>query len=382
MINLAEDLSPEEATMIAAAIKNLNDSIRQMTERLIQGDPLSQDELDRFAQRIGLQHANNIRYQEWMARRMEQAMKFDEVREAIKELMNTLSEILKDSSRLDQIKDLIEENYQGFRKQIRQFVGKKIAEGLSEIPREEPIEKLMNRPFNTLSERDMQVLREEVRRLAVVLRSRVALRQKRAKNGRLDPKATIRANLKHQGIPFDIKYHNRRLKPKLVVFCDLSTSMRYCSELMLSLVYELKDQITKTHAFAFIDHLKYINPEFSGSQANEAVRRVLQSMPPGYYSTDLGYSLTNFTRVYMDTIDSKTTFIIVGDARNNYNNPELVIFKTISQRSHRTIWINPETRNQWGSGDSDMWKYLPYCDDILRASTLKELTSAVDQLLG
>jgi uncharacterized protein with von Willebrand factor type A (vWA) domain len=382
MINLAEDLSPEEATMIAAAIKNLNDSIRQMIERLIQGDPLSQDELDRFAQRIGLQHANNIRYQEWMARRMEQAMKFDEVREAIKELMNTLSEILKDSSRLDQIKDLIEENYQGFRKQIRQFVGKKIAEGLSEIPREEPIEKLMNRPFNTLSERDMQVLREEVRRLAVVLRSRVALRQKRAKNGRLDPKATIRANLKHQGIPFDIKYHNRRLKPKLVVFCDLSTSMRYCSELMLSLVYELKDQITKTHAFAFIDHLKYINPEFSGSQANEAVRRVLQSMPPGYYSTDLGYSLTNFTRVYMDTIDSKTTFIIVGDARNNYNNPELAIFKTISQRSHRTIWINPETRNQWGSGDSDMWKYLPYCDDILRASTLKELTSAVDQLLG
>jgi hypothetical protein len=240
----------------------------------------------------------------------------------------------------------------------------------------------MNRHFTALSEGDMQILRDEVRRLAVILRSRIALRQKRAKSGRLDPKATIRANLKHHGVPFDIKYHDRRRKPKLVVFCDISTSMRYCSELMLSLVYELKDQITKTHAFAFIDHLKYINPDFSGKHANEAVRRVLNKMPPGYYSTDLGYSLHNFTSDHMDTIDSKTTFIMVGDARNNYNNPEIEIFKTIARRANRTIWINPESRIQWGTGDSDMWKYEPYCNDILRASTLKELTAAVDKLLG
>jgi uncharacterized protein with von Willebrand factor type A (vWA) domain len=379
--NLTNDLSREEAIQIAEAIRDLNDHIRRMLERLLHGEPLSAEELEHFAQRIGLQHANNLRYTEWMARRMEQAMKFTEVRAAIQNLINTLSELFTDTNRLEQIQQLIEENYQALRDQIRQFVGQRIAENLSDLPREESIDRLMDRSFNALSENDMQILREEVRRLAVILRSRVALRQKRAKNGRLDPKATIRANLKHQGIPFEIKYHNRRQKPKLVVFCDLSTSMRYCSELMLSLVYELKDQISKTHAFAFIDHLEYINPYFIGKEGNAAVKSVLQKMPPGYYSTDLGYSLTNFASGYLDTIDNKTTFIMVGDGRNNYNNPELVIFRIISQRSHRTIWINPESRNQWGTGDSDMWKYVPYCDDILRASTLNELTAAVDQLL-
>jgi len=380
--NLTDDLSKEEATQIAKILRNLNDYIQNIMDRLIHGEPLSPEELEHFGQRIGLQHANNLRYQEWMTRRMEQAMKFDDVREAIQQLMNTLAEILADTNRLHQIKQLIEENYQALREQIRQFVGQRIAENISDLPREESIDRLMDRTFSALSEKDMQILREEVRRLAAILRSRVALRQKRAKNGRLDPKGTIRANLKHQGIPFEIKFHNRRLKPKLVVFCDLSTSMRYCSELMLSLVYELKDQINKTHAFAFIDHLENINPDFIGKDGNAAVKSVLQRMPPGYYSTDLGYSLLNFSSDYMDTIDSKTTFIMVGDARNNYNNPELGIFKTISQRSHRTIWINPESRNQWGTGDSDMWKYAPYCDDILRASTLKELTTAVDKLLG
>jgi hypothetical protein len=210
----------------------------------------------------------------------------------------------------------------------------------------------------------------------------VSLRQKRGKSGQLDPKATIRVNLKHGGIPFDLKYRNRKLKPKLVVICDVSTSMRYCSELMLTLLYELQDQVSKTHAFAFIDHLEYITPEFFGNQASKAVDRVLHQLPSGYYSTDLGNSLTNFAHDFMDKIDSKTSFIMVGDGSNNYNNPQIDIFRQISRRSLRTIWINPEPQIQWGIGDSDMWEYSPYCDDILIAGTLNQLTAAVDKMLG
>ncbi len=48
-------------------------------------------------------------------------------------------------------------------------------------------------------------LRHEVSRLANRLRSRIALRQKRAKTGQLDAKATIRANLKHGGAPMELQ---------------------------------------------------------------------------------------------------------------------------------------------------------------------------------
>jgi uncharacterized protein with von Willebrand factor type A (vWA) domain len=228
----------------------------------------------------------------------------------------------------------------------------------------------------------MQKLRKEVQRLANRLRSRIALRQKRAKTGQLDAKGTIRANLKNGGVPMEIKHRDHRLKPKLVVICDISTSMRHCSELMLSLVYALQDLITKTHAFAFIDHLEYISPDFVGNQANEAIQQVLVRMPPGYYSTDLGYSLEGFARDYMDTLDSRTTFIMVGDGRNNYNNPRLEVFKDMARRVRRTIWINPEPPMLWGSGDSDMIKYAPLCDNVAVAATLGELAIAVDHLLA
>jgi uncharacterized protein with von Willebrand factor type A (vWA) domain len=152
--------------------------------------------------------------------------------------------------------------------------------------------------------------------------------------------------------------------------------------MMLSLIYELQDQITRTHAFAFIDRLEYITPDFERQPGKEAVKSILARNPPGFYSTDLGFSLGNFSREYMDSIDGRTSFIMVGDARNNYNDPNLAVFEMIARRSPRTLWINPESRMQWMVGDSDMGRYAPYCDDILRAGTLNELTSVVDKLLS
>lgn len=382
LLNLTEDLTPEEAQKLADAIKQFSEYLRQMLERLIEGQPLSQEELARLGQMVGMRHADDLRYQKWMAHRMEQALRFPEVRQALQELMETLKQLGFDPQRIEQIRELLEANQAAMSQQLRQYAGQQIAKNLSQQPPEEGIERLLNRPFTALSERDMTLLRAEVKRLATILRSRVALRQKRAKSGQLDPKATIRSNLKHSGVPFELKHRKKHLKPKLVVICDISTSMRYCSELMLSFLYAMQDLISKTYAFAFIDHLEYITPDFAGRQADEAVASVLQRMPPGYYSTDLGYSLTNFASEHMSTVDSRTSVIVVGDGRNNYNDPQVGIFRTIARRSHRTLWINPEPQVQWGTGDSDMWKYAPYCNDILRASTLNELTHAVDKLLS
>ncbi|MFN2196645.1 MAG: VWA domain-containing protein, partial [Anaerolineales bacterium] len=166
----------------------------------------------------------------------------------------------------------------------------------------------------------------------------------------------------------------------IVVICDISTSMRYCSELMLSLVYALQDQISKAHTFAFISHLEDLTPDFVGKAAGEAVRSVLDRMPSGYYNTDLGNSLDNFVGRYLDLIDSRTSFILVGDGRNNYNNPRLDLFQLLSRRAKNTIWLIPEPTHLWGTGDSDMLKYAVLCDAILQVKNLAELTAAIDHL--
>jgi uncharacterized protein with von Willebrand factor type A (vWA) domain len=276
---------------------------------------------------------------------------------------------------------MIRQNMQGMQEQIDQFAGERIAENLSERPRTDNVDSLMNRPFEALSDADKKLLQREVKRLAAALRTRIALRQKRAKNGQMDPKATIRANLKYHGVPMEIKHKDRIRKPKIVVICDVSTSMRFCSELMLSFLYALQGQVRKTYAFAFIDHLESISEDFSGTNADEAIQSVLWRMPSGHYNTDLGWSLNDFQNEYMDTLNSGTTLLIVGDGRNNYNDPRLDVFSTMSRRATRTIWLNPEPPIMW-HGDSDMPKYAPLCNNVLKVSNLKELAQAVDTLLA
>ena len=381
MMDIMEDMSPEEAQMLAQLLRQYGEQLRQTMERLLRGEQLSQEELDQLGQMVGLNRMDNLDYRNWMARRMMRAMRFDEVRDAMGEVSDLLSQMGMNKERLDQIREMIQANQEALEDQIEQYAGQRIAQNMSEEQPNQSTDSLMNKPFGALSDRDMDKLRTEVQRVANRLRSRVSLRQKRAKTGQLDAKATIRANLKYGGVPAEIKQRSKKLKPKLVVICDISTSMRHCSELMLSLVYAVQDLVTKTHAFAFIDHLEYISPDFVGRTASAAIDQVTKRMPPGYYSTDLGYALNDFARDYLDTIDHRTTVIMLGDGRNNYNNPRLDIYKTMARRSRRTIWINPEPPRLWGTGDSDMKKYAPLSDNVLIAATLGELTEAVDHLL-
>jgi uncharacterized protein len=381
LMDMAKDLTPEEAQMLADALKQFTEQLRRMIERLIKGEELSQEEMERLGQMVGLNRADDLRQREWMTKRMLQALKFREVQEALQKLQELLAQMGMNKQRLEEMRQILQANQQSMQEQVRQHAGQKIAENMAQQRPEDQLDALLNRPFNALSDKDMDILRKEVRRLAQVLRSRVALRQKRAKTGQLDAKATIRANLKHGSVPIEIKHRDRHLKPKLVVVCDISTSMRPASELMLSLIYAMQDQISKTHAFAFIDRLEYISPDFETHEAREAVSEVLLRLPSGYYNTDLGHSLEEFLHDYMDTVDSRTTFIVVGDARNNYNNPRLDLFGTIARRSRNTIWLNPEPPMMWTSGDSDMLKYAPLCDTILQVGTLAELAAAVDKLL-
>jgi uncharacterized protein with von Willebrand factor type A (vWA) domain len=377
----SDNLSPEEAQMLADALRQLAENLRQRVERLMNGEQLSRSELEALAKMVGLNQSENLRHQNWMAQRMMRALAFPEVRQALQELMEQLAQMGMNGERIQQIRERIQQNMQGLEQQLNQFAGERIAENLSQKPPSEEADGLMNRPFHALSDADKKLLQREVQRLAAALRTRIALRQKRAKSGQLDPKATIRANLKYHGVPMELRHRDRTRKPRLVVICDISTSMRFCSELMLSFLFALQGQVRKTHTFAFIDHLEYISDEFTGSNVDEAIASVLWRMPSGHYNTDLGWSLNDFQNGYMDTLNGQTTLILVGDGRNNYNDPRLDIFSNMSRRVSRTIWLNPEPPQLW-HGDSDMPKYAPLCNNVLKVENLKELAAAVDELLS
>src|SRR5512145_225279 len=153
--NPTDDMTPEEAQMLAEALREFAQSLRQRMQRLMNGEQLSRQELEQLGQMVGLNQVDDLRYQEWMAQRMMRALAFPEVREALRELMEQLAQMGMSKEGLEQ--------------QIKQFAGERIAENLSEQPPGESVDNLMNRPFNALADDEKKILQREGKRLAAAL---------------------------------------------------------------------------------------------------------------------------------------------------------------------------------------------------------------------
>jgi hypothetical protein len=381
MHNLLDSLTPEEAAQLAEALRQFAQQLRQRMEKILRGEQLTADELTELNQLLNAHPLPLDRNQEKLLQRYLQALQFDEVRQAFEELLQALQELGLNRQKIEQLRAGIQQILQALEEQIRQEIGERQRLEAVQSRRLPPIEDLMQRPLQHLTPREMEILRQETRRLAAALRTRLALRLQRERQGRLDVKTTLRASLKSGHVPMELHFANRTLKPKIVILCDVSTSMRFCSELMLSLLYSLQDQITHTHAFAFIDHLEYISPDFDRQPVQQAIAGVLWRLPPGYYNTDLGQVLGEFERHYLYTLDRRTTLIVVGDGRNNFNPSRADLIERFGRLARTVIWLNPEPSWMWGSGDSDMLDYLPYCHKVLPAATLAQLVAAIDAIV-
>ena len=242
----------------------------------------------------------------------------------------------------------------------------------------ESVNDLMHRPFESLSAEDIRRLREAVRRLAARLRTRVSLRQKRGKVGKLDAKSTIRTNLRYGGVPMELRFKTRRLKPRLVTFLDVSTSMRSVTEFFLWLLYELQDQIQRARSFAYIDHLEEVSDDLASFPPDVAMERIVSRLPPGHYNTDFGRSIEQFREDHLDAIDSRTTVIVLGDARNNYNDRRSARWPN-PPRSRRTIWLNPSTRR---SGARAIATCSTMCRSARGVPGAEPTRRAIDRLLA
>ncbi|MDE2006711.1 MAG: VWA domain-containing protein, partial [Rhodospirillales bacterium] len=101
----------------------------------------------------------------------------------------------------------------------------------------------------------------------------------------------------------------------------------------------------------------------------------------GFGSSNYGNSFVDFEEGWMGIVDRRTTVLILGDARGNRTEPRVDILERISTRAKRVVWLNPEYRTAWGTGDSDMFRYAPHCQMLRACSTLRDLERVVTDLL-
>jgi uncharacterized protein with von Willebrand factor type A (vWA) domain len=245
------------------------------------------------------------------------------------------------------------------------------------------LQQLGEKSFYYLTEDEMRRMNEAIARLAQRLRNIVSVRRKRAKRGRFDVKKTMRRNLEFGGVPFKLRFDRRKKeKPQVVVMCDVSDSVRNVSRFMLQFVYALQDLYSRVRSFVFVSDIGEITEHFRNNDAAEALDLALKGDVINVYAhSNFGYAFRTFLRDHIAAINNKTTVIVLGDARNNYNLPHDWCLRDIRQRAKQLIWLNPENRNTWGFGDSEMDRYAQHCDLVEECRNLNQLYKVVDRLV-
>ncbi len=245
------------------------------------------------------------------------------------------------------------------------------------------IEALSEKSFFYLTEEEIRKMQEAVARLAQRLRNVISIRRRKARRGRFDASATLRKNLQFGGVPFKVVFDRKKKdKPQVMILCDVSDSVRNVSRFMLQFVYSLQDLYSKVRSFIFVADLGEITQLFGDLDINEAIDAALHGTIINVYAhSDFGRAFKAFHRDFISAVNKRTTVIVLGDARNNYNLPHEWVLREVQQRAKQVIWLNPENRMTWGFGDSEMDKYGPYCTAVEECRNLNQLYRVIDHLV-
>ncbi len=266
------------------------------------------------------------------------------------------------------------------REQIRDYVERQFLLHADESGKQLREELLKKVKLSNLEKRNFKDVKEIVIKMAKKLIAIHSKRRKTFKRGQLDVRKTLRNNMQYDGMLFDIKWKSQKVdRPKVMCICDVSGSVSNYSRFLLMFLYSLAEILPKVRSFAFSSDLGEVTRLFEQNNLEDAMAKTMRDYGNG--STDYGQMLEDFKSHCLKDVDSKTTIIILGDARNNYGNPRSEILKEMYDKAQRVIWLNPEPKSSWAVGDAEMKKYAPCCHQAEVCNSLTHLERVVANLL-
>jgi hypothetical protein len=320
------------------------------------------------AEAAGAQRIENMLQIGFFSRRTSEQMDLEGAGQQLEDLAQRLEEMGLSPEQAEAMRELIRELQQ----QNHDYMEKFRKEMLTE------------KSFYHLTEEEIKKMREVVNRLAQRIKNILSIRKKRLKRGKLDLHTTLRRNMARGGIPFEVVFKQRRKeRPKLVILCDVSSSVANVSRFMLQFMYSLQEAFTKIRCYVFVAELGEVTDVFHDADVNSAIEKALDGgdVINVYTRSNFGFAFHEFWKNHLAAIDNKTTVLILGDARNNYNDARAWCVRDIQNKAKNVVWLNPESPSAWGFGDSVMDRYMPYCDVVEECRNLRQLSKIVDQIV-
>jgi uncharacterized protein with von Willebrand factor type A (vWA) domain len=379
-----EDLLRAIAQLLQSGDAESGD-LSELARALLTTDLSQLENLIRMAaEQAGVSRIENFLQVGFFSRRTLEQMGVEGAADQLRELADRLEQAGMSPEQIQALRNLIDRLLEAVRRSVRAYTERELQKQNHDYMEKFRRETLLEKSFYHLTEEEIRKMREVVERLAQRIKNILSVRKRRLKRGKLDLHQTLRHNMSHGGIPFELVFKQRKKdRPKLVILCDVSSSVANVSRFMLQFVYSLQEAFTKIRSFVFVAELGEVTQLFQDLDVNEAIEEALEGGGHinVYTRSNFGYAFHHFWQNFLAAIDNKTTVLVLGDARNNYNDPRAWCLRDIHNQAKNVVWLNPESPSAWGFGDSVMDKYLPYCDHAEECRNLRQLSAVVDRLV-
>jgi uncharacterized protein with von Willebrand factor type A (vWA) domain len=233
---------------------------------------------------------------------------------------------------------------------------------------------LLSRPFREMDPREVEELEALVAELGRRFRRRWSRRMRRASHGRLDVRRTIRRALSRGGVPIELLLRESRPgKVDLVALVDLSHSTATAAEFLLALLAPARSFFRRVRLFGYVDAPAEVSIENGHLVPHQPLDLGARS--------DFGKVLRLLDERHRFALGRNTVLLVLGDARNNRLPPRADLLARMRREVRSVVWLDPEPRERWDTGDSVIGAYARSIDLLLAAPDPRSLMAALDRLV-
>jgi uncharacterized protein with von Willebrand factor type A (vWA) domain len=248
------------------------------------------------------------------------------------------------------------------------------------LPTYSPHDSLNEKDFSEMGIEESRAISRAILLIASKIATQVSRRKKRASKGdEIDPRSTMRKNIKFGGDIIEFVSRKRRIKKtRIVLLCDVSGSMDCYSRFLIQFMYGLQNELWGVETFVFSTSLTRITHLIRTKDIGNALERISNSVLGWSGGTNIGRSLFTFNREYAPrVVTHRTVVVLISDGwdRGDVGLLEREM-RELKRRCQKIIWLNPLLASEnYQPLCKGMQAALPYLDFFLSVHNVHSLVN-------
>lgn len=246
------------------------------------------------------------------------------------------------------------------------------------VPTYSPNDQLNEKDFSEMGVEESRAVTQAILLIASKIATQVSRRKKRARRGtEVDPRGTMRRNIKYGGELVELVARKRRIKKtRVVLLCDVSGSMDCYSRFLIQFMYGLQNELWGVETFVFSTTLSRITHLIRTKNIGTALEKISKDVLGWSGGTNIGRSLEIFNRDFaVSMVTHRTVVVVISDGwdRGDVGVLERQM-QALKRRCGKMIWLNPLLASEnYEPLCKGMQAALPYLDLFLSAHNANSL---------